>query len=381
MWLAAAVLGLSPGAAALAQNSADRTVPPPSLPSVESYSLPPGARTTPEDNGVQGPVDPDIPTVRPTIVAPRAPPTRPAPDTRAPVEAPAIIDSEEVQARQPASPPPGRTQPQAESAAPESGPDGEKPAVQAEPRLAPVETPVSQQDALPAMAEPSAEAVPGPPSSSWHILLVAGLFFALLAAMFVWRRRHAPPIPPTAAESDLGKPRPAALAADAPEPTPTVPEIAVSFQPKAASATLFNAVVGFELELSNRGDDRLTGIAVHGTMNQSGEKGAADQTRPASSPLGDIPELQSGETCRIDGEFRVALASIRPIRFRAQALFVPLIEISIEFIDHAGFKHFQSASFLVGLEHQPPRSKMAPFRLDLGPRSFAPLGSRPLAKA
>jgi hypothetical protein len=33
---------------------------------------------------------------------------------------------------------------------------------------------------------------------------------------------------------------------------------------------------------------------------------------------------------------------------------------------------------LIGREANPPKPKMAPLRLDLGPRSFTPLGQRPV---
>ena len=183
----------------------------------------------------------------------------------------------------------------------------------------------------------------------------------LLGAILFWRPRKASRKPLAAAEAD---PETTGLADDitktpppldpppvpvtAPVAKPVVPPvIAISFRPRSANATLFNAVLAFELTLSNHSDEVL--------------------------------DLKAGDTEAIISEFRVPLTSIDPIVFRSQALFVPQVHISIEFTDSAGFRHFQTTAYLVGQEHQPPRQKMAPFRLDTGPRSFTPLGHRPLA--
>jgi len=113
-------------------------------------------------------------------------------------------------------------------------------------------------------------------------------------------------------------------------------------------------------------------------MVQAENEGGADPRSADLSPLHEVEKLVAGEDVTILTEFRVPLASIRPIMFRSQALYVPLVHVSIEYTDGSGFQHFQSATYLVGTEHQPPRPKMAPLRLDLGPRRFAPLGYRAL---
>ena len=207
----------------------------------------------------------------------------------------------------------------------------------------------------------------------------------MLGAFLVWRARRTaakqPVAPPVARPNRVKPPRPAVAApipAKIPEPLPPAPSLAVGFLPRAANTTLFNAVLGFELTVQNRTDETLTAIAISGAMLQAKGDGGGTTESQDLSPLHELAILESGRDEKIVAEFRLPLASIDPISFQSQALFVPLVRIVIEFADRSGDRHIQTASFLVGKELQPPRPKMAPFRLDLGPRSFAPLGHRTL---
>ena len=114
-------------------------------------------------------------------------------------------------------------------------------------------------------------------------------------------------------------------------------------------------------------------------MVQAKDDGSHDPAGADLLPLDELHQLHRGEDAKILTEFRIPLASIDPIMFQAQALFVPMVQIAMEYTDGAGVQHRQNARFLVGREHQPPRSRMAPFRLDQGPRSFTPLGFRALS--
>jgi hypothetical protein len=210
-------------------------------------------------------------------------------------------------------------------------------------------------------------------------LSFVALLLVLLSALFLWRARRAAPGPIPSGKAERTQSGPTGPVSKFQEPIQPAPAIALSFRPHSANATLLNAVLSFELRLSNHGSDVLTGIRVNGAMVQADDDGRRDPVLADLSPLREVQDIQTGESETILAEFRVPLAAIRPISFRSQALFIPLVHISIEFTDGSGFQHFQTVSYLVGREHQPPRPKMAPFRLDLGPRSFAPLGYRALA--
>lgn len=367
----------------MAQTSGDEPLPvPQSRPSVESYSLPPGPNSNPKQQILQGPVDAEIPLTGPATVAPRtapakAPPPLRTPETGNPPAAPATIDSTANRVQPPVRQAPPRPEATDEKSAPDTG---------SSPILTEPTTTVGESrgsTAVPADANsppttPLTEPVPEKAANDWMLLAFAALLFVLLGALFLWRARRATPKQAFVTEPDRARPDLTGAVAETPGPLPPAPAITIGFQPRSANATLFNAVLGFELTLTNHGSEDLADIRVNGAMGQAEDHGTRDPLAADLLPLQEVPRLQTGGTEKIITEFRVPLAGIRPIQFGSQALFVPLVQISIAWTDGSGAPHLQTAAFLIGQEHQPPRPKMAPFRLDLGPRSFAPLGHRPI---
>tara|TARA_R110000824_G_scaffold209_9_gene1005 strand:+ start:14599 stop:15867 length:1269 start_codon:yes stop_codon:yes gene_type:complete len=380
--LTGAVAGLFLSGIAMAQTASDDPLPnPQNRPSVESYSLPPGPGSVPEKNVLQGPVDAEIPLAEPTIVTPRPTPAKQPPPLRTPgSDTPATRFAVIDKRADPLQPTVRQTPLKPEATAEKSATETDS---------APIEAAVTtdeRQDSTAAPADTNlpptailAEPAPRTATDDWIILSFAILLFVLLGAFFLWRARSAASKQSAATGPDHAKSTALGDITDLAEPLEPLSAIGIGFQPHSANATLINAVLGFELTLSNHGGGDLTDIRVNGTMVQAEGHGAGDPALADLSPLREVPNLPTGETEKIVAEFRIPLAGIRPIQFGSQALFVPLVQISIEFTDGSGFQHLQTAAYLVGREHQPPRAKMAPFRLDLGPRSFAPLGHRPLA--
>lgn len=378
-------VALSPVAGAQAQVLDDPAAPlPQSSPSVESYSLPPGPNSNPEQDGLQGPVAPDIPLANPTIITPRTVPTparrTPPPDNQSGVPAQTERGADRALSqpdRQPdpvpqsSESPPANT---ADSAAAQPAPEGNEPP---QPTTGP-------RDIAPSPAAPPSVPVGESPISDWLLWAAAALLAALLVTLLLLRKRRARPERPVAAplvsKPDTGAPQMPETDTGISEALPPVPAPAllVGFQPRSANATLINAVLNFELTLSNPASENISDIRITGAMIQARNHGNSDSASIPLSSLAHIDQLRNGESEKVVEEFRIPLNSIDPILFQSQALFVPMVQLSFEFADAAGRRHVQTASFLVGREHQPPRPKMAPFRLDLGPRSFAPLGYRAL---
>ncbi len=383
-FLAGAALLLSPAAMAVAQTSVDEPLPNPrTQSSVESYSLPPGPGDTQTNNVLQGPADADIPLAQPPIVTPRtAPAPEPANSAGPPVRP---IENSNSREQQPVEPAPARPKTADEIARPAPELSETRPAAVSDEPLQSPEAPTKTINPKPTPPEAAAKPRSSATTYDWRLLLAGALFVILVGAISFWRPQKASREPSAAVKADRATTRRAddtieALPPLDPVPAPaTAPVIAIGFRPHSANATLFNAVLGFELTLSNQGEEILTRIRVFGDMVQAGEHGTGAPGLTDLSQLQEIANLRAGETETIISEFRVPLTSIDPIVFRSQALFVPRVQISIEFTDSAGFQHFQTTAYLVGQEHQPPRQKMAPFRLDMGPRSFGPLGQRPLA--
>jgi hypothetical protein len=380
--LIGAAVVLLPVAVAQAQTPGD--TPEPLLqgpPSVESYSLPPGPNNNPAQERLQGPVDPEIPLAKPTVVPPSTSPApsqrTPQPDSQSTAPAPVKSNGGRALTQPDHQPDPIPQSPEVPSENAMESPTSQP---------APAANEPQQPAAEPDDADPSPAASPPAPDGEstiggWLLWLAAALLSVLLGTILLWRKRHARPeqpiAPPLVPEPDAGAMLVPETVTRISEPLSPVPALSIAFQPRSANATLINAVLNFELTLSNPGSDDLSDIRITGTMAQARDHG--DRASIPLSPLAEVAQLRNGESEKVIGEFRIPLNSIDPILFQSQALFVPMVKISIEFADAAGHRHVQTASFLVGREHQPPRPKMAPFRLDLGPRSFAPLGYRALA--
>ncbi|MEH6661411.1 MAG: hypothetical protein V7679_07180 [Parasphingorhabdus sp.] len=380
MVLTGAISGFLLSAVAMAQTSGEYPLPAPqSRPSVESYSLPPGPDSNPKQNGLQGPVDAEIPLAAPTNVAPRTTPARapsPVPAPSNPAATPAAVESTARRGQPPVRQAPLTADVEEDISTPEANPPSEEPAdASGESKRAAGASAGSALTPTETAAEPAPKTAP----NDWILLAFAALLFVLLGALFLWRARKARSQPAVVTEPDRASASSTGVAAKPAEPPQPAPAIAIGFEPRSANTTLFNAVLGFELTLTNHGSQDLRDISVSGAMVQAENHGSRDPTAVDLSLLQELLTLQAGKAEKIIAEFRVPLAGIRPIEFGSQALFVPLVHFSIAWTDGSGAPQRQMAALLVGLEHQPPRPKMAPFRLDLGPRSFAPLGHRLVA--
>lgn len=150
----------------------------------------------------------------------------------------------------------------------------------------------------------------------------------------------------------------------------------MTLQATRMSATLVNAVLSYRLAVTNESAEPLGEIAVTGDMV------AAHSSRPANELLGPdaaalprlhrIAGLAPGETAVLEGDIRLPLAAITPIRRGNAALFVPLARIHAEGVTPGGQRVSGAGTFLVG---QPAASaRLQPFRLDLGPRMYSQVG-------
>ncbi|SIN63464.1 hypothetical protein SAMN02745824_1239 [Parasphingorhabdus marina DSM 22363] len=393
--------------------------PPPDLPSVSDYSLPPGDEPEPAEEPAQGPAADEVPPPEPlepateTPAQPASPlPVLPVPESL-PQSAPATdADSPAPEQVAPVAPP-ATTRP----AAPESpvSTDESGPAPGFSFDTDPTELPADTQQPAPAGAAPGP--TPETETSSTYLLIGAGLLLLLaaLVAALIWRRKSQSradsaerfiPTEPVDPESRATLPEPdldhlldplsdtqgrgsTAEPPAEPDAQPVVrnfgsarPQrwghLKIEFVAESASSTLINALVSYRIILTNEGGDNLSNLAVSGAMAQAEKDIAVSDLGLVHTPLHELPSLAAGQSVTLQGELRLPLTAIRPIAFKSQALFIPLARFAVEYLDGDGEKQRQVAAFVVGREYDPPRQKMAPFRLDLGPGSFAPVGQRAL---
>ncbi len=206
-----------------------------------------------------------------------------------------------------------------------------------------------------------------------------GLGLALLAAIggyLFFQRRQKLSAPEASFEPPVIQPSPVRETV-AEVPVEPASPLTVDLAAARMSATLFNATLAYRLSVST--DTAIDSLTVRGDMT------AAHASRPAEEQLGsgDAPVLHragaltAGESIEFEGEIRLPLSAITPIRHGAAALFVPLVRLEIEGVAGEKRVHLRAA-FVVGLEEQGTSARLQPFRLDLGPRIYPQVGRRAL---
>jgi hypothetical protein len=115
-------------------------------------------------------------------------------------------------------------------------------------------------------------------------------------------------------------------------------------------------------------------ISAHASMSHEEQlSGPGDLSGPAAMPERRIERLEPGESRTVEGEFRLPLTQIVPIRQGNMALLLPLARFRLE----AEGARPLIRTFAVG---QPgDGSALQPFRLDQGPRIYPRLAQRAFA--
>ncbi|MDF8332392.1 hypothetical protein [Novosphingobium cyanobacteriorum] len=359
--------------------------------SASTYQLPPASPTPtpraagPVDDGAPAPVATASPT--PTIVIPTptvAPSASPRPRaTRAPAPVPTP----------PSATPAATPSPTLPAAAPTLA----APSVPPEPVAAPsAETP-----------PPAATPLAPPTDTNWLPYAAIGAVLALIVfGIWAWlrRRREARDLPepapiPVVPAVPREKPEPAAQRAPEPTAPPPAPQPAPQPLPAPAfrpaptdplvftleatrlSATLVAATLAYRLVASNHGAAPLSDIAISGDMTSAHASRPTDElfalTGPELPPLHSIDSLAPGESITLGGEIRLPLSAILPIRHGEAQLFVPLARFDGWASATGGGAVHTRSVFLIGQEGD-AGDRLQPFRIDLGPRVWSPVGQKAL---
>lgn len=339
------------------------------------------------------PVEPlVVPSVPPPVATtqprPVPEPTRAEPVRERPAP-PATVPVRETPSRAETlpEPPPSAAEPQATAPAPIA-----EPPVVATPAPAdPVATP-PLQDAPVAPSEPPAGGLPWP----W---LIGGAVVALAAAAWFLLRRK-----PVVAESAIeDAPVERVQPVETPPPAPPAPEMApashgftvpapptpaavaaarltLEFEALEARSSLVAATVGYRLMIRNEGTIDAENVVVATVMANAEAKQEQALARffasPADAPSHQIGRVGAGDWVEMKGELRLDHNAITPIRVQDKALFIPILAFTAHYTWEGDHRGYSAAAFIVGQESDPPQERMAPFRLDLGPRQFRSIGSR-----
>jgi len=318
--------------------------------------------TPPAEQPAQRSADPRprAETPRPLPAAPRAPvPTAPAAGT-APRE-PAQTAPTDAPGSTPL--PPATDLPTVTGAMPETAPAP----------LAPTPAP-STAPADPGLTE-------GPPL--WMILL-GGLALGLVGYTAFTRRRStqrralASPAASTAAVAEPKAPR-----APRPDPVPR-PWLDIELTPERTTADPNESVVEFELRIHNKGGSTASDIKLQAklfcsTPEQDKQIAAFHRMKPGEHRTLTVPDIPAGRELTIKGQVDIKRDQIKVLQVDGRLLFVPLVAVNAFYSWGTSRSGQTSKSFLVGREQTDTTEKMAPFRMDLGPRIYRTVGQRPYA--
>ena len=192
-----------------------------------------------------------------------------------------------------------------------------------------------------------------------------------------------PPLPPVRPRADPAPPRaqPKPPTA-APKPaddgsivsTRLKPQLAVQFQPDRAVISDSDVMLQFDVIVTNSGSAPARDVLVEARMFCAHSGQDSEIAGFFQQPIGKgdrIAAVQPLGRLTLKSAVRLPLSQVRSFQVEGRTLFVPLVAFNILYSGEMQ----TSASFLVGRGTEEDE-KLAPFRLDLGPRIFRGLSAR-----
>lgn len=334
-----------------------------------------------------------LPETPPELRDFRLDPERPAPQPtpKPEVQPPPVAPTVETQ-RQPAAPS-DRTSVASPSSQPSrSVPDADRnTASEAEPRPADTAVEPTTEMVAPPLQTPAPVAetptsATAPSAIAWWQILAALLAaLALLGGWLFMRKRRNTGIEKS--DVAVAEPLPKPVAAPAPQVAPLIVEIAkrprlsLEFIPDKATLGFSALTLKGRLQLINEGDAPARDMQLRLAMISANQR--QSQTIAAfhggSIPIEPktIGEAKAGERLALDIEMSVQVNELDSYMVGEKKIFVPVMLANLSYEWEGGNDNVTMA-WMVGRETEPSQPKMGPLRLDLGPRSFSPLGQRPI---
>ncbi len=306
-----------------------------------------------------------------------------------------------------AQPPPVAPTLEPQPAAPRDRAGAATPTRQPSPSIADADRSTANEDGLPPAdmaVEPTAEVVKPPlletapiaetpapaaaPSAIawWQIAAALLAALALLGGWLFLRKGRKKGI--EKADSAVAEPLvPHPVAGPAPQVAPTIvgnarrPRLSLEFIPDKATLGFSALTLKGQLRVVNEGDASASDMQLRATMISANQQqretiaafhGGAIPITP--NPLG---EANAGERLAVDIEMSLPVNELDSYSVGERKIFVPVMLVNIAYAWVGGNDDITMA-WMVGRESEPQQPKMGPLRLDLGPRSFSPLGQRPI---
>lgn len=217
--------------------------------------------------------------------------------------------------------------------------------------------------------------------------LIAALAFAGAAAWYFLRQRPRESFAGAGALHAFEAPSPAPPVRAPPPAAPKPPSsgvvstrlrpwLEIEFTPQRAVVDEQKAAIAFELSVFNSGSVPARDVLLEASLFNAGPMQDQQIRMFFENPVakGDrIPVIPPLKSVRVDTAVFLPRDQVRPIEIEGRTLFVPLIAFNALYGWGSG-KGQSSVSYLVGKTTS--GEKLAPFRLDLGPRVFRGLAAR-----
>ena len=156
------------------------------------------------------------------------------------------------------------------------------------------------------------------------------------------------------------------------------PWIELGFHASRCTIENDKVTIEFEIEITNTGNAPARGVLVEARLVNAGPAQDSEIGQFFSNPVGQgerIDTIGPLKNVRIKSGIVTPLENVQIYEVGGRRVFVPLIAFNILYSWPRGTGQ-TSASYLVGRDTK--SDKMAPFRLDLGPRLFRSLGQTAL---
>jgi hypothetical protein len=162
------------------------------------------------------------------------------------------------------------------------------------------------------------------------------------------------------------------------------PELEISFIPEKATLSLARLTIKGQIRIINAGNAAVKSMNLRAAIicaNAQQDEQISAFHSYTDAPGDEIGAATIGERIAMDIDLIIPLSELSSFPVGDKQLFAPIVVVHIDYAWGSGAavkKDIAKLSCVVGREADPPKPKMAPLRLDLGPRSFTPLGQRPV---
>jgi len=232
------------------------------------------------------------------------------------------------------------------------------------------------------------------PEHKFSILpwLLAALVLAAGIGFLLWRNRSreafagAPRLDAYLAPEPAAAPTPSPVPPKAPAPsipgivsTRLRPWIDIGFRPIRCIVEDERVTIQFDLELFNSGSAPARAVLIEASLFNAGPSQDRDIGQFFESPVGEgerIVAIQPLKRMNIRTQVVAERSQVQVYEVAGRQVFVPLIAFNALYRWSSGGDGQTSVSYLLGRDTK--GEKMAPFRLDLGPRVFRGVGAHPL---